>query len=141
MDIQKPFSRQSQNQDYPAPEIMSRGTEQHARGQSSNGGSPCPRSPSEWRPPKEPSKKDWEQRVWGGTKSNVRSAEDDWFESRMAQNGQPKPSKPPPPRKAGWNQWVAPSLQSTKGNPDARATSFGETLRFYASWESSHVDE
>lgn len=88
--------------------------DQDRTGMSSTGD---PRNSRSWKPSKED-----DQYFWNGAKSKTRSVDEDWFEERLTQKGRLHSPKAPA-RKAGWNQWISPDLQSTTQNSGVKKSS------------------
>jgi len=106
MDFQKPYMRRSQSNDHhSSPGGSQEGDGRPARGCGPNG---------------------LHHYMHG---KNARSADEDWFEGRMAEQARMKSPKGPT-RKAGWNHWVSPSLRDTKSNSAASMTDSGKRCRY-----------
>ncbi|KAI9871408.1 MAG: hypothetical protein M1830_002947 [Pleopsidium flavum] len=90
-----------------------------ARGRGNKGddminGTRDPRGSRDWK-----ISKDDDQYHSDKTKRKTRSIDEDWFEEQLAQKARHNSSKVPS-RKAGWNQWISPDLQSTTQNSGNR---------------------
>lgn len=101
MDFQKPYMRRSQSNDHHSSTGSQEGDGRPTRGCGPNG---------------------LNHYMHG---KSARSADDDWFEEQAWMK-----SAKGSTRKAGWNQWVSPSLRDTKLNSAASMTDAGKHCRY-----------
>ena len=124
MNHQNPYRRASPSLDsFPTSrnaqekEVLSARGHGYNEDHSRNSSRRDTRGSRDWTTPK-----DDDQYLSDGTKRQTRSIDKDWFEERLAQKARPDSPKARS-RKAGWNLWISPDLQSTTQNSGTRKSS------------------